>query len=167
MIEPKVSDGPHRTPVSLRSTAAVVHRAGPIPPVRRRGAGHSRRLAVPAQLLGQMDGRPDGGAVSSDTEYWCPMCPGVVSDWPTKCPVCSMTLVRRQKGEMTPLPDGVVARVQLSPYRIQLAGVRTSAVEFRRLECEVVVPGLLESLPRGIRGTSLHLGQTCSSGTPA
>ena len=60
--------------------------------------------------------------MSADTEYWCPMCPGVVSDWPTKCPVCNMALVRREKGEMTPLPDGVVARVQLSPYRLQLAG---------------------------------------------
>ena len=84
-------------------------------------------------------------SVSADTEYWCPMCPGVVSDWPTKCPVCSMSLVRRQKGEMTPLPDGVVARVQLSPYRLQLAGIRTSPVEYRRLEREVVVGGLLEA----------------------
>jgi Cu(I)/Ag(I) efflux system membrane fusion protein len=85
-----------------------------------------------------------GNPVSGDTEFWCPMCPGVVSDWPAKCPVCSMALVRRQKGEMTPLPDGVVARVQLSPYRIQLAGVRTAQVEFRRLEREVVVAGLLD-----------------------
>jgi hypothetical protein len=87
---------------------------------------------------------PPGGSVSGDTEYWCPMCPGVVSDWPAKCPVCSMALVRRQKGEMTPLPDGVVARVQLSPYRIQLAGLRTAPVEFRKLEREVVVAGKLE-----------------------
>jgi len=94
---------------------------------------------------------PTGGSVSADTEYWCPMCPGVVSDWPSKCPVCSMTLVRRQKGEMTPLPNGVVARVQLSPYRMQLAGIRTSPVEFRRLEHEVTVSGLLEppSTPGG------------------
>lgn len=90
---------------------------------------------------------PAGGSISSDTEYWCPMCPGVVSDWPSKCPVCSMTLVRRQKGDMTPLPDGVVARVQLSPYRLQLAGIRTSPVEYRRLEHEVTVGGLLEPSP--------------------
>src|SRR6516164_11455151 len=32
------------------------------------------------------------GAVSSDTEYFCPMDPGVVSDWPAICPVCSMDL---------------------------------------------------------------------------
>lgn len=87
---------------------------------------------------------PTGQAVSGDTEYWCPMCPGVLSDWPSKCPVCSMGLVRRQKGDMTPLPDGVVARVQLSPYRIQLAGLRTSPVEYRRLEWTIVVGGLLE-----------------------
>jgi hypothetical protein len=88
---------------------------------------------------------PAAAAVSPDTEYWCPMCPGVVSEWPGKCPVCSMTLVRRQKGEMTPLPDGVVARVQLSPYRVQLAGIRTAPVEFRPLEYEVTAAGLLEA----------------------
>jgi hypothetical protein len=83
-------------------------------------------------------------AISPDTEYWCPMCPGVVSDWPSKCPVCHMTLVRRKKGEMTPLPDGVVARMQYSPYRVQLAGIRTSPVEFRSLSRELVLAGLLE-----------------------
>jgi Cu(I)/Ag(I) efflux system membrane fusion protein len=84
-------------------------------------------------------------SISSNTEYWCPMCPGVVTDWPSKCPVCSMSLVRREKGDMTPLPNGVVARVQLSPERIQLAGIRTAPVEFRRLEHDVVVAGLIES----------------------
>src|SRR3954454_9001438 len=54
---------------------------------------------------------PAAAAVAPDTEYWCPMCPGVVPEWPSKCPVCNMALVRRQKGEMTPLPDGIVARV--------------------------------------------------------
>lgn len=88
---------------------------------------------------------PPAAAVSPDTEYWCPMCPGVVSDWPTKCPVCSMALVRRRKGEMTPLPDGVVARVQLSPYRVQLAGIRTAPVEYRPLDYEVTAAGLLEA----------------------
>lgn len=88
-------------------------------------------------------GAPDSG-VSPDTEYWCPMCPGVESDWPGKCPVCHMSLVVRQKGEMTPLPDGVVARMQFPPYRVQLAGIHTSPVAFRPLVREVVVVGLLE-----------------------
>ncbi len=83
-------------------------------------------------------------AVSAGTEYWCPMCPGVVSQWPSKCPVCHMTLVLRRKGEMTPLPDGVMARLQFSPYRVQLAGIHTSPVEFRSLVREIRFGGLLE-----------------------
>jgi membrane fusion protein, copper/silver efflux system len=83
-------------------------------------------------------------AISPDTEYWCPMCPGVVADWPGKCPVCNMALVRRLKGEMTPLPDGVLARMQFSPYRVQLAGIRTSNVEYRALTRTLTLAGLLE-----------------------
>jgi hypothetical protein len=82
--------------------------------------------------------------VSGDTEYWCPMCPGVLSDWPGKCPVCHMALVVRQKGEMTPLPDGVIARMQFSPYRVQLAGIHTSRVDFRPIVKEIILAGLLE-----------------------
>jgi hypothetical protein len=79
-----------------------------------------------------------------DTEFWCPMCPGVVSDFPGKCPVCNMALVRRRKGEAVPLPEGVLARMQFSPYRVQLAGIRTAAVEYRSLRREVVLVGLAE-----------------------
>ncbi len=74
-----------------------------------------------------------GHAVSTDTEYFCPMDPGVLSDWPGRCGVCNMALVRRKKGDATVLPDGVVARMQLSPYRVQLAGIRTEPAEFRAL----------------------------------
>src|SRR6185437_10918192 len=35
-------------------------------------------------------------AVSPDTEYFCPMDPGVVSEWPGKCGICNMALVRRK-----------------------------------------------------------------------
>jgi hypothetical protein len=87
--------------------------------------------------------------VSGDTEYWCPMCPGVVSSWPGKCPVCHMALVMRQKGAMTPLPDGVIARMQFSPYRVQLAGIHTSRVEYRPLAREVILAGLLEPASAG------------------
>ena len=52
--------------------------------------------------------------------------PGVVSNGPGRCGVCNMALVRRKRGEAVMLPDGVVARMQLSPYRIQLAGIQTS-----------------------------------------
>jgi len=82
--------------------------------------------------------------MSEDMEFWCPMCPGVVSDFPGKCPVCNMALVRRKKEEATPLPDGVLARMQFSPYRVQLAGIRTAAVEYRPLCREVVLVGPAE-----------------------
>jgi Cu(I)/Ag(I) efflux system membrane fusion protein len=85
--------------------------------------------------------RPAAGVVSADTEFWCPMCPGVLSEYPGKCPVCNMALVRRKKGEAVPLPDGVLARMQLSPYRIQLAGIQTSPVAFLPLAREVVLAG--------------------------
>jgi hypothetical protein len=72
--------------------------------------------------------------VTSDVEYFCPMDPGVVSAWPGKCGVCHMGLVTRKKGDATMLPDGVIARMQLSPYRVQLAGILTARAEFRRLD---------------------------------
>ena len=80
-------------------------------------------------------------AVSLDTEYFCPMDPGVVSDWSGKCGICNMTLVRRKRGEAVALPEGVIARMQLSPYRIQLAGIQTSPVSYQPLEYEVVTIG--------------------------
>lgn len=86
-------------------------------------------------------GKGAGGALSVNMEYWCPMCPGVVSDFPGKCPVCNMALIRREKGEPAPLPDGVVARMQFSPYRVQLAGIRTAAVEYRQLRRVVEMVG--------------------------
>lgn len=76
------------------------------------------------------------GGVSSDTEYFCPMCPGVVTQWPEKCPVCKMPLVRRKKGEATLLPQGVLARMQVSPYRVQLAGIATTVAQYRTLRVE-------------------------------
>jgi Cu(I)/Ag(I) efflux system membrane fusion protein len=80
-------------------------------------------------------------AVSSDTEYFCPMDPGVVTDWPGRCGVCNMALVRRKRGEATPLPSGVVARMQLSPERLQLAGVRTATVTYRPLTRDLALVG--------------------------
>lgn len=89
---------------------------------------------------GNIEPRP----MAEDMEFWCPMCPGVVSDFPGKCPVCNMALVRRKKGEAVPLPDGVLARMQFSPYRVQLAGIRTAVVAYRPLHREVILLGPVE-----------------------
>ena len=81
--------------------------------------------------------------ISSDTEYFCPMDPGVVSHGPGRCGVCNMALVRRKRGDAVMLPDGVVARMQLSPYRIQLAGIQTAPLGYRPLHREWSVAGLV------------------------
>ena len=85
-----------------------------------------------------------GGTLSADTEFFCPMCPGVISGWPTRCSVCNMPLVRRRKGEAVQLPEGVLARMQLSPYRVQLAGIRTSTVGYQPLVREVMAAGRVQ-----------------------
>ena len=112
----------------------------------RSGSGIPAVLVVSALVIGRWDvirnywdrltrsvpgERGASPAVSNDTEYFCPMDPGVVSDWPGKCGICNMALVRRKRGEAVALPDGVVARMQVSPYRVQLAGIRTAPCGFR------------------------------------
>lgn len=67
--------------------------------------------------------------VASGHEYFCPMDPGVLSAWPAICPICNMDLVPRKSTDGQILPEGVIARMQLSPHRVQLAGLRTSVVK--------------------------------------
>src|SRR5487761_1699846 len=77
---------------------------------------------------------------SSDVEWFCPMHPSVVRDnGKEKCPVCFMPLSKRKKGDVheEALPPGVVNRVQLSPYRVVLAGVGTWEVNFVPLTKQV------------------------------
>ncbi len=87
--------------------------------------------------------RGSNQAMSSDTEYFCPMDPGVVSMEPAKCDICNMALVRRKMGDMAPLPSGVLARMQLSPYRVQLAGIQTAPVDYRPTAREVTLTGIV------------------------
>lgn len=85
------------------------------------------------RVANRLTGQGVQAGVSADTEYFCPMCPGVLSGWPDTCPVCNMPLVRRRKGEAVLLPSGVVARMQFSTQRVQLAGLQTSNVAYRPL----------------------------------
>lgn len=70
-------------------------------------------------------------------EFYCPMDPQVVRSTyepngeVPKCPICGMPLSIRKKGEAAALPEGITGRVQLSPERIQLAGIKTAAVGYR------------------------------------
>ena len=118
-------------------------------------------------------GAAHAGSVSGDTEFFCPMCPGVLSDWPAICPVCHMDLVSRRRGEPIVLPDGTLSRMQLAPYRIQLAGIQTTEVKSQLLdgvgeclalpESAVIDSGSMqvvyvESMPGMFDGIAVKLG---------
>ena len=70
--------------------------------------------------------RPTGAAAaSSDVEWFCRASDRGARRPKEKCPICFMPLSKRKKGEAheEALPAGVVNRVQLSPYRVVLAGI--------------------------------------------
>jgi membrane fusion protein, copper/silver efflux system len=86
-------------------------------------------------------------AAGAEFEYFCPMHPNVIRDnRKEKCPICFMPLSKRKKGEGQPeaLPPGIVNRLQLSPYRIVLAGIETQAVNYVELHKEIVTVGFVE-----------------------
>ncbi len=73
----------------------------------------------------------------SGEEFFCSMDPQVVrssyernGDVPG-CPICGMPLSIRTKGQMEELPAGITVRVQLSPDRIQMAGIKTVEIGYR------------------------------------
>jgi Cu(I)/Ag(I) efflux system membrane fusion protein len=85
--------------------------------------------------------------VVGDVEFFCPMHPYIVREAPKeKCPICHMDLARRKKGSGTPeaLPAGTVSRVQLSPYRVVLAGVQTWEIDYLPLTKEITTVGSVE-----------------------
>jgi multidrug efflux pump subunit AcrA (membrane-fusion protein) len=96
-------------------------------------------------------------AATSDVEYYCPMHPAIVRDNnKEKCPICFMPLSKRKKVEATDeaLPAGTVPRVQLSPYRVVLAGVRTAPVGFVPLHRDITTVGTIEFDERALRTVS-------------
>ena len=99
-------------------------------------------------------------AGGSDIEYFCPMHLSVVRDNPKdKCPICFMPLAKRKKGESTDeaLPAGIVSRVQLSPYRVVLAGVNTWKVSYQPLMKDIEAIGYIEFNERGQRTVSARV----------
>lgn len=86
----------------------------------------------------------DAASTTSDVEYFCGMHPFVVRDRPGKCPICGMDLTMRKKGEAVALPEGVIARVQVSPERVMQAGVQVEPVLYRLLSRSVQSYGVIE-----------------------
>ncbi|MEI8372938.1 MAG: efflux RND transporter periplasmic adaptor subunit [Planctomycetota bacterium] len=73
----------------------------------------------------------------SGEEFFCSMDPQVVrtsyernGDVPG-CPICGMPLSIRSTGQKEELPAGITALVQLSPDRIQMAGIKTVVIGYR------------------------------------
>ncbi len=100
--------------------------------------------------------RPSGEAVAvaGDTEFFCPMHPSVIrSNGKEKCPICFMPLSKRKKGATseTALPAGIVSRVQLTPYRVVLAGVRTWSVDYVPLSKQITAVGYVDFNERGFK----------------
>jgi RND family efflux transporter MFP subunit len=100
------------------------------------------------------------GAADPDHEFFCPMHPTIVRDTNReKCPICFMPLSKRRKDEPTdePLPPGTVSRVQLTPYRVVLAGIRTTPVGFQTLTKEIVTAATVEFDERKLRTVSARV----------
>jgi Cu(I)/Ag(I) efflux system membrane fusion protein len=85
-----------------------------------------------------------------ETEFFCPMHPSVVrpglepNGSVPRCPICGMPLAERKKGEAASAAPGAAGRVQLSPERIQLAGVSTALVDYRELRKEITTVGTVQ-----------------------
>jgi Cu(I)/Ag(I) efflux system membrane fusion protein len=94
-------------------------------------------------------------AASGEFEYFCPMHPQVVTDNPKeKCPICAMNLSKRRKVDIAAtveaLPAGGVTRVQLSPYKIVTAGIRTWEVKYESLTKKIDAVGKVQFDERGL-----------------
>ena len=87
--------------------------------------------------------RPAAGlhAAAFGVEFYCPMHPHVVQDEPGSCPICGMPLAKRKKGEKPVLPEGVTARVVLTPTRVEQAGINTAEVAYAPLTQAVTTVG--------------------------
>ncbi len=88
------------------------------------------------------------------SEFYCPMHPNVVRDESGSCPICGMPLSKRVKGEKTPLPEGVLARVQLAPMRVRQAGIRTVSVAYGPMSETLTTVGTVDYDERRLKRIS-------------
>lgn len=95
---------------------------------------------------------------AQNQEFYCPMHPSVIRSDAGNCPACGMPLGKRTKGESATLPDGVLGRVELSPYRISLAGIATSEVASRPIDEMIRTPGTIDVDERRTAHISARMG---------
>lgn len=119
-------------------------------------------------------------AAVTGLEYYCPMHPQVVQDETGSCPICGMPLAKRTKGQKATLPDGITARVELTPFRVKQAGIKTTEVAYAPLAETLTTVGnvgvderRVAIIPSKVAGKSrvekLHVnftGKTVQAGEP-
>lgn len=119
-------------------------------------------------------------AAASGVEHYCPMHPQVVQDEPGTCPICGMPLAKRKKGEKAVLPPGVTARVELAPFRVKQAGIKTAEVGYAPLTQSLTTVGyvafderrianIVSKVPGKTRVEKLYInftGQDVKAGQP-
>ncbi len=111
-------------------------------------------------------------------EYYCPMHPDVIRAEPGNCPKCGMPLSKRAKQAGGALPAGVLARVHLTPLKVEMGRIGTSPVAYRLLSREVRTVGVVDysekrraTITARVKGRldKLHVnyvGQKVSKGDP-
>lgn len=80
---------------------------------------------------------------AAEIEYYCPMHPNIIRPEPGKCPICGMPLSKRSKTSQAQLPEGVLARQQLTPLKVQMGRIGTTPIEYRMLAREIRTVGIV------------------------
>ncbi|MGB9625564.1 MAG: efflux RND transporter periplasmic adaptor subunit [Phycisphaerae bacterium] len=96
------------------------------------------RWRRPAHIPGAL------GVHEQQIEYYCPMHPRVIRDKPGSCPICGMPLVQRSKTAAKILPEGVLARIELTPLKVDMGRIGTTPVEYRQLSREIRTVGIVD-----------------------
>ncbi|MCX5634238.1 MAG: hypothetical protein NTW55_00120, partial [Planctomycetota bacterium] len=90
-----------------------------------------------------------GGSTPAKTTkelYYCPMHPNFTSDKPRECPICGMSLVKRETAGPTgdkPSQGTIMTQtgVYINPAKQQLIGVKKQKVEVRKLSGKILTVG--------------------------
>ena len=75
-------------------------------------------------------------------EYSCPMHPFILKERPGICPICGMTLVRKNAGNPS-ASTGAAERIELSKQQRVMAGIATVRVEKMPLTREITAAGIV------------------------
>lgn len=112
-------------------------------------------------------------AIAWSKDIWyCPMHTYYITDHPGNCPICGMTLVKKQEKQASGAKVPGYAPLDLSPQKQQLAGIRTALVVKKPVVKTIRAPGHYEAagVSAQIFETDLpfvKVGQTATIEIPA